>query len=204
MVKPKKRGDDRILTAGEEAFAAAIAAGASQIAAFRVCNPKSRASDATARTNAYRMAKRPHVRLRIAQLVAETKQRVDAAIIEQVVVPAARIAIEIALTRDWVRQELVQNVKMAKQAVPVLTAKGEPTGEYRVDLAAANKALELLGKELGMFQAANTDKSSPLDALDDEQVRKLADIVDRELGRLESGGPEGVPPGSQGGSGKPH
>ena len=49
------------------------------------------------------------------------------------------------------RYELVENVKMAKRAVPVFDREGEPTGEYEQQLAAANRALELIGKELGMF-----------------------------------------------------
>ena len=35
--------------------------------------------------------------------------------------------------------------------VPVLDRQGKPTGEYTFQGNLANKALELLGKELGMF-----------------------------------------------------
>src|SRR5262249_36874925 len=44
-----------------------------------------------------------------------------------------------------------ENVERSMQIRPILDAKGEPTGEYRWDGSVANKALELLGKELGMF-----------------------------------------------------
>lgn len=37
------------------------------------------------------------------------------------------------------------------QAAPVTDRDGMPTGEYRYDGSVANRALELLGKELGMF-----------------------------------------------------
>ncbi len=37
------------------------------------------------------------------------------------------------------------------QAVAALDAEGNPIGEYRYDGAVANKALELLGRHLGMF-----------------------------------------------------
>jgi len=37
------------------------------------------------------------------------------------------------------------------QAVPVLDKQGEPTGEYTYQGAVANRALELIGKHLGMF-----------------------------------------------------
>lgn len=56
----------------------------------------------------------------------------------------------IQLTREWVLKELIENVRMAKSAIPVRTADGE-TGDYKQELPSANKALELLGKELGMF-----------------------------------------------------
>jgi len=55
------------------------------------------------------------------------------------------------LTRDYVIDALRENAERAMQATPVLDAKGAPTGEYRWDGSVANKALELLGKELGMF-----------------------------------------------------
>jgi hypothetical protein len=37
------------------------------------------------------------------------------------------------------------------QAVPVLDKEGNPTGEYQYNGFVANKALELLGREIGMF-----------------------------------------------------
>jgi phage terminase small subunit len=35
---------------------------------------------------------------------------------------------------------------------PVLDSKGEPTGEYKFNAMGANKALELIGKHLGLFK----------------------------------------------------
>ena len=55
------------------------------------------------------------------------------------------------LTKQWVIDKLIQNVERAMQAQPVLDAKGVPTGEYRYEGSVANRALELLGKEQGMF-----------------------------------------------------
>lgn len=56
-----------------------------------------------------------------------------------------------ALTKEWVISRLVENVDRAMQAQAVLTRDGTPTGEYVYDGSVANRALELLGKELGMF-----------------------------------------------------
>jgi len=53
-------------------------------------------------------------------------------------------------TREWVLERLVSNVNRAMQAEAV-TLRGAPTGEYRYDGSVANRALELIGKELGLF-----------------------------------------------------
>lgn len=56
----------------------------------------------------------------------------------------------IVLTRQWVIERLVENANRAMQAEAV-ERDGVPTGEYRYEGSVANRALELLGKELGMF-----------------------------------------------------
>ena len=57
-----------------------------------------------------------------------------------------------ALTKQWVIETLMENVARAMQAKPVRTDdEGEATGEYQYQGSVANRALELLGKELGMF-----------------------------------------------------
>lgn len=58
----------------------------------------------------------------------------------------------IQLNQNYVLTRLVENVERAMQNRPVLDAKGDPTGEYVYAGTVANKALELLGKHLGMFQ----------------------------------------------------
>lgn len=57
-----------------------------------------------------------------------------------------------ALTKQWVIETLMENVARAMQATPVKTDdEGKATGEYQYQGSIANRALELLGKELGMF-----------------------------------------------------
>lgn len=53
-------------------------------------------------------------------------------------------------TRAWVLERLAENVRRAMRIEPV-TLRGVPTGEYRYEGSVANRALELLGKELGLF-----------------------------------------------------
>ena len=55
------------------------------------------------------------------------------------------------LTQDWIIERLVANAERCMQAEPVLDREGKKTGEYTFQAAGANRALELLGKHLGMF-----------------------------------------------------
>jgi phage terminase small subunit len=56
-----------------------------------------------------------------------------------------------ALTKEWVIETLMENVARAMQALEVKRSDGTGTGEYQYQGSVANRALELLGKELGMF-----------------------------------------------------
>lgn len=63
----------------------------------------------------------------------------------------------------FVVHSLIENVKRCQQAEPVLEWDYEekvmkPTGEWQYDSQGANKALELLGKHLGVFEKDNTQK----------------------------------------------
>ncbi len=55
---------------------------------------------------------------------------------------------------DWVLERLVRNAERGAQAEPVTDRLGNPTGEYQYEGGVVNKALELIGKHVGMF----TDK----------------------------------------------
>lgn len=82
-----------------------------------------------------------------------------------------------ALTKEWIIQTLMQNVARAMQATPVRTDDdGEALGEYQYQGSVANRALELLGKELGMFvertqnENLNTNyvvSSDPVDSVEE-------------------------------------
>jgi len=83
----------------------------------------------------------------------------------------ARAADQTVLTKAWVIDKLIQNVERAMQAQSVLDSQGNPTGEYTYQGSVANRALELLGKEQGMF-------------VDRKEVGKpgqFADLNDQEL-----------------------
>lgn len=55
------------------------------------------------------------------------------------------------LTEEWVISRLMQNAERAMQAEPVIGGDGEAKGEFKYEGNVANRALELLGKKLGIF-----------------------------------------------------
>jgi phage terminase small subunit len=56
-----------------------------------------------------------------------------------------------ALTKEWVLDRLRENVGRAMQHRAVRDADGNEIGEYVYNGSVANKALELIGRELQMF-----------------------------------------------------
>ncbi len=72
---------------------------------------------------------------RIFELTAELRQRVE----------------EMVVDRAWVAKQLVENVNRAMREVPVLDRDGKPSGVWTYEGQVADKGLELIGKNLGMF-----------------------------------------------------
>jgi phage terminase small subunit len=89
-----------------------------------------------------------------------------------------RFAEKSGIDKAWVMNELVEIVKMGKQAEPVLDKDGEAIGEYKQNLAASNKALELIGKELAMFVDRSEVRTGPLDAMEHDELKALKDALE--------------------------
>lgn len=81
------------------------------------------------------------------------------------------------LSKEWVIEQLMENVRMAKAAEPVVDSEGNPTGEYKQNINAANKALELLGKEVGMFIDRKEIRTGELDGLAHDDLKQLRDAI---------------------------
>ncbi len=108
---------------------------------------------------------------------AEVAQRIEE-LIKAVEQPSRERAIEkAAVDKAWVLKELVEVVKMGKQAEPVLDNEGNPIGEYKQNLGAVNKALELVGKELGMFIDRSEVRTGPLDSMEHEELKAMQDAI---------------------------
>ena len=87
----------------------------------------------------------------------------------------SRVIQGVVLERQWVIEQLIDNVTRAK--------KGD-----KIDGATANRALELLGKELGMFVERSEVKISEFEELTTEQKRE------RVLGRVRQLGIDRIGP----------
>jgi hypothetical protein len=101
-------------------------------------------------------------------------------IMQAIDVRLAELSKHSVINAEYVRSKLKEIVERCMQAVPVMEkVRGEggktelvPTGEFKFDAGNANKALELLGKHLGMFSEHTGDdhREHELKALTQEQV----------------------------------
>lgn len=85
------------------------------------------------------------------------------------------------IDKAWVMSELVDIVRRGKAVELVIGKEGEKA-EVRQNLAAANKALELIGKELAMFIDRKEIRTGPLDTLDHDDLKKLNDAIQQIYG----------------------
>jgi len=118
-----------------ERFAQELAAGKSAAEAHRIAGYKPN------RGNASHLQSNQSIQNRVAELLQER---------ENIHSQATAKAVEAtALTKEWVITKLIENATRAMQAEAHRGEDGEC--EYSYNGAVANRALELLGKELGMF-----------------------------------------------------
>jgi phage terminase small subunit len=155
------------LTAKQELFCQAIVAGENQTDAYRQAYSNQKASVKTSGEAASRLLKNSKV---IARLDALRQP-----ILEKVVE-------KIAVDKAWVLGKLVNIVDMGMQAEPVVDNEGANTGEYKQNLAAANKALELVGKEIGMFVERKEVKLTTIQQLADADLANLITQKAKEAG----------------------
>lgn len=133
--------------ARQEVFAQNVASGMSNRDAYIKAGYSDHLTGKSTIEMASRLRKKHQIAARIAELL-EQRQEAD----EKSTALAIERAIEkVALTKEYVITRLMENAERAMQAVPVKNAKGEETGVYRYEGSVANRALELLGKELGLF-----------------------------------------------------
>jgi phage terminase small subunit len=112
-------------------------------------------SDTSAKQTAYKLLKREEVSSRIRELQSEQVKR-------------------LAVSQDYVVLQMLETYQCCREAHPVMEwdyDAGEmvETGKYQFDSKGALKALEMIGKHLGMFEKKTTqphdEKSNLLDML---------------------------------------
>lgn len=158
---------DNGLTPEQEAYARCRAFGMNQAEAITFAtNGKTTALSAGAQLE----KTYPLVKTRINELSVEVSQRV---------IEAA------ALSKGWIIDRLKKVAERCMQAEPVMKmVDGElqETGEYKFDSAGANKALELLGKELGMFSTKIDVNHNHMVTMSEAQLKAQANALAAELG----------------------
>jgi phage terminase small subunit len=120
-----------------ERFAQELAAGKSAAEAHGIAGYKPN------RGNASHLQSNQSIQKRVAELLQERENIHNQA--------TAKAVEATALTKEWVIAKLIENANRAMQAEAHRDGNGKPIGEYSYNGAVANRALELLGKELGMF-----------------------------------------------------
>lgn len=90
---------------------------------------------------------------------------VKLSITEAIAAAKAKRSEKTEITAEWVLGRLFENVERAMQNQPVKDREGNETGEYTYEGSVANRALELLGKHVGLFGDKLTlsgDQANPL------------------------------------------
>jgi phage terminase small subunit len=102
-------------------------------------------------------------------------------IIEETADTAARLA---EVDREWVLKNLKGNYEKAAAEREVTDRQGNPTGEFVFNASGANRALELVGKELGMFVERFSIESldSQLEGMSGDELRNFVKTAATEVG----------------------
>lgn len=124
------------------------------------------------RGHASRLASQGSIRQRVSEILSPGAERITESVVEG--------AEKVNLTKQWVLDRLIENASRAMQAVPVMSKDG-PTGEFRYDGSVANRSLELLGKELGMF-VDRKESGAPGDFANIDNAADLRRAIAERLG----------------------
>jgi hypothetical protein len=92
---------------------------------------------------------------------------------------------KVEVHKNWVVANLKSVVDRCMEAEEVLDHKGKPTGRFTFNATGANRALELLGKKLGMFVDRGEMKVE-FNSLKEALAAMPTDVLDREIARLQA------------------
>lgn len=158
-----------------ERFAQELAGGKSSLDAYVT------AGYSPNRSAASRLQTNVNICERVSELLAERDAMAQQA--------TAKAAEALSIDKQWVLARLVENAERALQAVEIKDSRGVGTGEYKYEGSVANRALELIGKEFGMFIDRKEVRKGSLDGLNADDRKELREAIERELASR-SGGTE--------------
>lgn len=152
-----------------EALARGLAEGMARNDAFIAAgfNPKNKRAASAQCANLLRRS--PEIMARVTELETEIRE-------------SATLRAEI--NRGYVLTGLKENHARAMEQEPVLDRDGNPTGEYKYAGTVANRALELMGKELGMFadRLILDDLDSELEKMSGDELKSYVRAIAGEVG----------------------
>lgn len=154
------------LTAKQERFCLEYIRLGNATAAYKLSYNAGNMGDATIRVKASQLLARDKIRITVDRLR------------EEALAPAKK---RLSISKEWVLEQLVENVSIAKSAHPILDSEGTQAGEHKQNLAAANKALELIGKELGMFVERKEVRTGAIDDITHEEKTAALNAVLQEI-----------------------
>jgi phage terminase small subunit len=126
---------------------------------------------------ATRFFQRPEIKARVAEIVAQ-RQKIE-------ILAVQKAADRLGLTKEWVLQRLMWNAERCLRGAPVLDKDGVHTGKFSgiPQGSAANRALELCGRELGMFiQLHEIGGVGDFERLTDAELESRAVKIAERLG----------------------
>lgn len=90
-----------------------------------------------------------------------------------------------AVDKDWIVRCLVENIERSLGLKPLRDRSVGSEGGYSHQGSVANKALELLGRQLGLFGEKRDGKGGGFDDLSDAELDELGRDLDRRIAALE-------------------
>lgn len=158
-----------LLNPKQEAACQARAKGLGPTEAYASAGYKPTSSSAT------RFFQYPHIAARVAEII-EQRNKIE-------IMATQSAAEKLGLTKEWVLQRLMFNAERCLRGTPVLDAQGNHTGKYSgtPQGQAANRALELVGREIGMFRAQVEADPGAYDNLSLDQLEERAQVLSERL-----------------------
>jgi len=108
--------------------------------------------------------------MRSAASQAMQRPRVQKYLAEQRAAVSAKAKEEIAYDRVAALRDLLEVKSRCMEAVPLLDKFGRPNGSWTFNAAGALRALELIGRELGMFIDRKEVRAGPLQDVSEEEL----------------------------------